>query len=246
MTLDPRDAESLTRAGAAHVFVDDLDRPELAEVDAHHLRQVLRLKYGESLTVGDGLGSWRLCRFGEQIEPVGPIRTEPAPPYPITVAFSVPKGDRAEMIVRALSELGVDAIVPMQAERSVVRWAGPRGERHVARLTRIAREASMQSRRAFLPAVEPVQVYPDLVKRAGVVVADPGGGDLDPTHRTVLIGPEGGWSQSERDLGPGFLTLSGQVLRVETAAITAGALFAAMRARIVLPPGSVAGRADSG
>ncbi|MYA86110.1 MAG: hypothetical protein F4Y12_11055, partial [Acidimicrobiaceae bacterium] len=58
-----------------HVLVSDVDSPELADDDRHHLERVLRLRSGDPLTVGDGAGRWRPCRFSDEIEPVGGVVT---------------------------------------------------------------------------------------------------------------------------------------------------------------------------
>ena len=88
----------------------------------------------------------------------------------LTVAFAPTKGERPEWVVQKLTELGVDRIVPLISERSVVRWAGERGAGAVERLRRVAREAAAQSRRVWLPDVE----CGDEVRRSGRSRADPG------------------------------------------------------------------------
>jgi len=114
---------------------------------------VLRLRAGDAVTVSDGAGGRLACRFGPALEPVGEIerveRTEPQ----VTVAFAVVKGQRPEWAVQKLTELGVDRIVPLLAARSVVRWPAGQAGTQVERLRRVAREASVQSRRVWLPVV---------------------------------------------------------------------------------------------
>jgi 16S rRNA (uracil1498-N3)-methyltransferase len=113
----------------AHVFVDDLAAPRLAADDRHHLTRVLRLSAGAVVTVADGRGRWRSCRLGSgpDLEVVGDIVADPEPRPAITVAFGLVKGERPELVVQKLTELGVDRIVPFAAERSVVRWDGAVG-----------------------------------------------------------------------------------------------------------------------
>ncbi len=72
---------------------------------------------------------------------------------PCTIAVAIPKHDRPEWLVQKPTELGVDRIVFLHAERSVVRWDGDRAERHLARLAAVAVEALMQSRRVWLPEI---------------------------------------------------------------------------------------------
>ncbi len=141
--------------GGPHVFVVDLEHPELRAEDRRHLTKSLRLGPGDAFTVSDGAGSWRACRFGSdpgcEVEPDGPVVFVPAPRPPVTIGFALIKGGRPELVVQKLTELGVDTIVPFVAERSVVRWKPDRVAHHTERLHRVAREAAMQSRRVRLP-----------------------------------------------------------------------------------------------
>ena len=216
-------------AAKAHAFVADLAAPELSDDDRHHLERVLRLVRGDVVTVADGAGSWRPCRFGPVLEPDGPVVVEPAPAPAVTVAFAVVKGDRPEWTVQKLTELGVDRLVPVHSARSVVRWDGPRGERHLARLRRVAREAAMQSRRARLPEVESVTSFAEVAGRPGALLAEPGGRALATGDALVLVGPEGGWTAEELAAAPERVGLGPTVLRAETAAVAAGVLLTALR-----------------
>src|SRR4029079_12696249 len=81
---------------------------------------------------------------------------EPAVSPRLTVAFAIVKGDRPELIAQALTEVGVDRLVPMATVRGVVRWSGDRGRDAVERLRRVVRSAGMQSRRVWLPEVADV------------------------------------------------------------------------------------------
>lgn len=213
----------------AHVFVEDLEVPVLADQDQHHLGRVLRLSPGEPVTVSDGAGSWRACRFGVELVPEGPIVVEPPLRPEVTVAFAVVKGERPDWTVQKLTELGVDRIVPFLAARSVVRWDGARGDRHVVRLQRVAREAAMQSRRVHLPLVEAVATFADVASRPDAVLAAAGGRPPAAGDSVVLVGPEGGWSDEERGRGLPEIGLGPTVLRAETAAVAAGVLLTALR-----------------
>ena len=219
-------------AGKAHAFVDDLDAPQLDDRDRHHLERVLRLHDGDELTVSDGRGSWRLCRFGPLLDPLGPITTDDALEPAITVAFALVKGDRNEWIVQKLTEVGVDRIVPLAAERCVVRWDEAKAARNRDRLDLIAREAAMQSRRTLLPTVDPVTDFAELITRPGAVAADRGGERPSLERPLVLIGPEGGWSDDERAAASARMTLGPTVLRSETAAIVAGAALCGLRSAL--------------
>jgi 16S rRNA (uracil1498-N3)-methyltransferase len=216
-------------AGKAHAFVVDLDAPLLDDADNHHFERVLRLFRGDEMTVSDGAGRWRRCRFGSPLEVVGPIEHEDRPQPEITVAFALVKGNRPEWAVQKLSELGVDRIVPFAAERSVVQWDEAKSARQQERLATVAREAAMQSRRAWLPTVEPLGTFEELAARGGAAMADRGGNP--PTLRlpVLLVGPEGGWSNRERGVGLATVGLGPTVLRAETATIVGGAALCGLR-----------------
>jgi 16S rRNA (uracil1498-N3)-methyltransferase len=218
-----------------HVFVADLDAPTLEEDDRHHLSRVLRARAGDELTASDGHGGWRVCRLGAaaDLEVAGPVQREPSPRPVVTVAFALVKGERPELAVQKLTELGVDRIVPFLADRSVVRWEGDRAERHVERLRKVAREAAMQCRRVHLPQVDAVARFAEAAALPGAALADAGGEGPSLAHPTLLVGPEGGWTEAERGFGLASVGLGAHVLRAETAAIAAGALLVALRSGLI-------------
>ena len=111
----------------------------------------------------------------------------------LTVAFAPTKGERPEWVVQKLTELGVDRIVPLISERSVIRWAGERGTGAVERLRRVAREAAAQSRRVWLPDVGAVTKFADLAGLGGRRIGRPGPAERGPAERRS---PGGGrWSR---------------------------------------------------
>jgi 16S rRNA (uracil1498-N3)-methyltransferase len=215
-------------AAEAHVFVDDLDRPALTDRDQHHLGRVLRLRPAAPLTVGDGRGRWRTARFGPTLGDLGAVHEEARPAPPLTVGFALLKGERPELVVQKLTEIGVDRIVLLEADRNVVRWPADRAEHHLTRLRAVAREAAMQSRRAHLVRLDPPVRARAVVSEPDAALAVPGGGPLIGVT-TVLVGPEGGWSPEERAAARVEVGLGPYVLRAETAAIVAGALLVAAR-----------------
>lgn len=219
-------------AGKAHVFVRDLDALELADGDRHHLERVLRLRPGDELTASDGAGQWRRCRFGAPLEPIGAVERDEAAQPEITVAFALVKGERPEWVVQKLAEVGVDRIVPFTAERSVVQWDDAKAARSHERLVTVAREAAMQSRRSWLPALESISTFEAVAGRAGAVLADRGGRPPTLRYPVVLVGPEGGWSERERGVGLPVLGLGPNVLRAETAAVVAGAALCGLRSAL--------------
>ena len=224
--------------GGPHLFVADLARPELSDDDAHHLVRVLRGAVDDPLTMADGEGRWapgRLLDRSGAVEVTGPVRDVAGPRWPLTVAFAPVKGDRPEWTVQKLTEIGVDRIVVVMAERSVVRWTGDRAARQVDRLRRVAREASMQARRCRLPVLEGPSAVADVLVAPGAVAAEPGGPPPSAADRLLVVGPEGGWSPSESAQAGRTVGLGPNVLRAETAAVVGAALMVAIRERVARP-----------
>jgi 16S rRNA (uracil1498-N3)-methyltransferase len=228
------------RAAATQVLVDDLGSPELAPDDLHHLSRVLRLRAGEVVCVADGRGGWCLTTFtgSAQLEPTGASGQQPAPSPRLTVGFALVKGERPELVVQKLTELGVDHIVPFTARRSVVRWDESKAAKQLERLRRVAREACAQSRQLHVPIVGGLEPEPDRLpslvqlRTAGAALADAGGRPLRRDDQMVLIGPEGGWDPEESD-GADRVAVGDNVLRAETAAIAVGVALTALRVGLV-------------
>lgn len=213
-------AADALRRSAAHVVVDDVRAPVLDDDAQHHLVRVLRLRAGEVVTVTDGAGAWRSCRFADGLlEPDGEVHTVARRESPISVGFAIPKADRPEWIVQKLTELGADRIVVLHADRSVVRWDDDRAAKHLVKLRRIVLESIHQCRAVWLPSVDgPVEAATFLPAAAA---AEPGGRSLRAGDRTIAVGPEGGWSDAELAAAADRVSLGSTVLRVETAALTA-------------------------
>ena len=224
---------------AAHVFVADLEAPELAEEDRHHIERVLRLRAGEVVTVSDGAGGRRttVLRAGGELEPVDDVARDARPSPMVAVGFALVKGDRPDWIVQKLTECGVDLIVPFMAERSIVKWDDAKAARHTERWRQIAREAAMQSRRTWLVDVADVASFGDALAAVGGTIADAGGAppvvDASAGVAGALVGPEGGWTDPERSRAARRVALGANVYRAETAAIAAGVLLGALRAGLV-------------
>lgn len=237
--MSPGPSASPWRAAAAQVVVDDLADPTLSAEDLHHLSRVLRVRSGASICATDGRGGWRMTAFvgHEQLDATGELESQAGPAYPIGVAFALVKGQRPELVVQKLTEIGVDRIVLFGARRSVVRWEADRRDKNLLRLRRVAREACGQCRRLWLPVVEVAdlsELVVDGTAGAGTVAADAGGRRIGPEDRTILIGPEGGWEPGEIDTLP-RVSLGEHILRAETAAMTAGAILSAIRSGLVDP-----------
>jgi 16S rRNA (uracil1498-N3)-methyltransferase len=215
----------LLRNSEAHVFVSSLPAVALAHDDEHHLDRVLRLEPNDIITVSDGAGRWATANWSRPrgLTIVSEIFHEPAHDT-LTIGCAIPKGDRPELVVQKLTELGVDRILLFETARSVVRWDEEKRRRQLERLRRIAHEAAMQSRRVYLPAVGCVE-FEQVIQFNGVAMAEPGGRDpIDDSVSTVLIGPEGGFAVDELDYAVPKVQLSPHVLRVETAAIVAATM----------------------
>lgn len=158
------------------------------------------------------------------------IFVEPPSRWTLCVAFSPVKGEKPELIVQKLTELGIDEIIPLApTARSVVRWDAAKAEKQTGRLQRVANEASMQSRRVWLPKVHPVTQLANLVACDAVAFAEPGGVEVTSDHRTIVVGPEGGFAPEELAWSTHRVSLGESVLRAETAAIVAGALMTRCR-----------------
>lgn len=238
-------------AASAQVFVDDPSHPALSANDVHHLSRVLRLRDGEEIIVSDGAGHWARTMWSGPVAGVlnrleggigpggdGGVQYEATASPALTVAFAPTKGERPEWVVQKLTELGIDRVVPLVSERSVVRWAGTRGHGAVERLRRVAREAAAQCRRVWLPEITEVMGFDDLEGLGSpgeVVLAQLSGDRPAGGQRVVAVGPEGGWSASELTAGLPTVGFGLSVLRAETAAVTAGALMVSLRTGTVAP-----------
>ena len=211
-----------------HVFVEDLENPELSDDDLHHLQRVLRLRPGDPITICDGAYSWRPAIFESSPSITGDIvRVSPLSPR-ITVGFVVPKGDRPGWIVQKLTELGVDEIHLLTSQRSVVKWNTDKAERQLQRLLRIAREAAMQSRQVRIPEIKALRDVRVAAADSGAALAHRTGSRPNLKQSVLYIGPEGGWDDSEL-VDMSTTNLGSSVLRSETAAITAAAALSLLR-----------------
>jgi 16S rRNA (uracil1498-N3)-methyltransferase len=241
---EPRGAGPADVAATAHVYVDRLDDLVTVEGhDGHHLQRARRVRPGEVVTASDGYGRWRVYTVvvaagGVVSLAASSALAHEAPLAPrLTVAFSLTKGEKPELAVQKLTELGADRIVVVQAARSVVRWDEKRAAGALDRLQRVAREAGAQCRRARVPVVDGPVAPSELLGHPGLVLAAadgvpaselplPGGGEW-----LVAVGPEGGFDPVELDAFGAVprLRLDPFVLRAETAAIAAAAALAASR-----------------
>jgi 16S rRNA (uracil1498-N3)-methyltransferase len=205
---------------------------------------VRRLAAGERADVTDGAGTVAECvvtavRPGSVDLEVLATRTEPAAEPRIVVVQAIPKGDRGELAVEIMTEVGVDVVVAWQAERCVARWRGDRAGKALARWQATAREAAKQSRRAWIPEVTGPEATPAIARRVAAadlaVRLDPDGsaalGRLrlpDRGEIVLIVGPEGGVSPAEADMlaqaGAVTARLGPTVLRSSSAGAVAAAI----------------------
>ena len=230
------------RNSVAHVFVDQLETPSLSDTDEHHLSRVLRLRDGESVTASDGRGGWRSCVWADgTLRASGDVVTVAAPAQRIGVAFVPVKGDRNEWSVQKLTEIGVDDIILLAPTRhSVVRWSD--ADKQLRKLRVVAREAAMQSRRVWLPAVSGLVSLVDALAMPGAAVADPAATSTAlsaslavpnlASPALIVVGPEGGFDDDEIPANVPRVSLGDTILRAETATLVAATLLAARRSAV--------------
>ena len=219
-------------------LLDPLPPGDLVILDGdegRHAARVKRIGPGEDVLVGDGHGAIASCT----VEAVAAERLtlrvhgrhlEPRPDPRLVVVQAVPKGDRAELTVELLTELGVDEIVPWAASRSIGQW---REARSLAKWRRTAAEAAKQSRRAWVPDVRDLARTAEVAMRAAcaLVLHESAAASLaaarlpDRGEIVLIVGPEGGIADDEiavlTEAGATPVRLGGYVLRTSTAGAAA-------------------------
>lgn len=232
-------------------FVDEFHhrRAEVAGGDAHHLTRVLRVERGQQYEVCDNNTAW-LATVVEAhkarvvFELNEPIPPKPSPP-PLALYPALFKFDHLESIVERGTELGVDEfrfVIAERSEKGLERAA----EKRIERWRKIALESSQQSRRDRLPVLHlPVRLRDAALQATGerLLLDEEGGVSLPtvlggagagPVGVNLLTGPEGGWTDQEREMlraaGWTSVTLGPLILRAETAAIAGAAVVQSYRA----------------
>ncbi len=218
--------------------------------EARHITRVLRLKAGETVTVFDGMGHEYLVELQEQEgegltgQVIQKLARDHEPATRLHLVQGIIKGDKMDTVIQKAVEIGVKAIYPLAAERSVVRLEGDRAARRIGRWQDIAREACKQCRRNYIPRISPVLELPALLhEMAGHPVLmlyekeavlglrqylKERGTDLKGSDIFVLVGPEGGFSEAEvekaRNAGVATVSMGPRILRTETAGLVAAAI----------------------
>jgi len=209
--------------------------------EGRHAALVRRIRPGETILIGDGRGRAVVGEVDEVSKTVltmtvleQHIAERPRRRY--IAVQALPKGDRGELAVEMMTEVGVAEIIPWQARRSVVRWSDERAQKALIRWRSTAREAAKQSRRLFVPAVRESVDTDGLVQALGGVdcalilheeATEPLARVELPEQGTVMIviGPEGGIAPAEIDelvaAGGRPVLISDGVLRTSTAGVVA-------------------------
>ncbi|MBO7746479.1 16S rRNA (uracil(1498)-N(3))-methyltransferase [Paenibacillus sp. MWE-103] len=222
----------------------------LAGDDAHHITRVMRMEAGDVIVVSDGVSRVAEAR----IAAVSPGRVEAdaaewlpmggEPLWSVTVAQSLPKGDKMELVIQKGTEIGAAAFLPFESQRMIVQYDGKKEAKRLERWAKIAKEAAEQAHRSRIPAIEAVASWKRLVaripsydlalfcyeKESGgkglreAVAARARDGGWDGARSVLLVvGPEGGFTEREaeeaEEAGAVVVGLGKRILRTETAAM---------------------------
>ncbi len=215
----------------------DVSRVNLTAEQRHYLLSVLRLRAGDRLIVLNGLGPAWVGELTEteEIQLIESQHLQTECPIPVKLVAALPKNGFDE-VVRCCTELGVTQIYPVISERTILKPS----ENKLKRWRKIATEAAEQSERAIVPKIEtpqpfltlletlsPEQTYLCGAREKSLHLLDALPKTLPP-EITVLIGPEGGWTETEIQKAIAknipVVSLGSSILRAVTASITAIAL----------------------
>ncbi len=226
-------------------FVDEVreERASLRGGDAHHLTRVLRVETGQLYELSDNRNAY-LAEVESVAKELVILRVverlaSPEPLLHITLLASLIRFERFEMLLEKATELGVERVIPILADRSE-KGLDRAAEKRIARWQRIVREASEQARRTRLPEIcEPLRLQQAAIPDAALRLVL----DEDPAAKPILLalpqprrpsdevalllGPEGGWTDRERAAVSEKwrpVSLGRSILRAETAAIAALAI----------------------
>jgi 16S rRNA (uracil1498-N3)-methyltransferase len=221
---------------------------ELPEAIARHL-QVLRMEPGDALELFDGAGGvYRasLASLDKRRAAASVTAFEPRDvelPFAVRLAQGLPEGSKMDWIVEKAVELGVRAVQPLAAQRSVVRLAGERADKRRAHWEAVVVAASEQcgrNRLAAVEAVEPFERWIAAPSPAPRILLSPRGtqslaawaAGVESQDVVLMVGPEGGFSDQEEDMavaqGALALSMGPRVLRTETAGLAALACLSAL------------------
>lgn len=205
----------------------------LSEEEGHHVYKVLRGHAGDRIEVVDGAGRLFVAELLKERGEANLVEERPVEgdDGDVTLYQAVPKGRHMDLVVDKSTEIGVKRIVPLAAERGVVRLE--EGDGKVRRWRRVAVAAARQSLRLRVPEVGQAIPFSEAAREAGETgVLLHNGPDLPPLEDVVplsvvglFVGPEGGWSEGElkmaKEFGLLFASLGPYRLRSETAGMVA-------------------------
>lgn len=221
--------------------------------DAHHAARVMRMEPGDEIIVSDG--GARAAKA--VIRAVAPDRVEAdiavwlpmdgEPLWAVSIAQSLPKGDKMELVIQKGTEIGAAAFLPFQSERMIVQYDNKKEAKRLERWSKIAKEAAEQAHRSRIPAVEPVKTWRQLIAAAaaydlvlfcyekeggsgGAGLRDAvrdyrsrEGSHVEQLRLLLIVGPEGGFTEREaaeaENAGAVIVGLGKRILRTETAAM---------------------------
>ena len=213
--------------------------------DVNHIKNVLRLKIGSSITVGDGSSRDYICTISEIGEDhvladiVDITDSQAELPSEIVLYQGMPKADKLELVIQKSVELGASEIVPVMMKRSVVKLDDKKKAKKLERYNLIAESAAKQSRRGIIPQVTEFLNFNEAIDREvskgakllvpyesaeGMAYTRSVFASLKGAERiAVFIGPEGGFSPEEieyaKSHGASIITLGNRILRTETAGL---------------------------
>ena len=219
----------------------------VTESDYNHIRNVLRMRVGDTLTVCDGQGTDYVCEVAEfdasrcRLRILSREDSAVELSLAITLYQGLPKKDKMELIVQKAVELGAVRIVPVLCKRTVVKIEDKkREERKTERLNAISESAAKQSGRGIVPEVSEPMTFKEAVKDAGehcktLLLPYENALGMKETKEAlaaavssgsvaVFIGPEGGFEREEvafaQEAGARIISLGRRILRTETAGLT--------------------------
>jgi 16S rRNA (uracil1498-N3)-methyltransferase len=226
------------------------DSVKLMGEDAHHVQRVMRMKAGDRIIVSDGAGREALAvirtlaqnEVEADLEEELPMTGEPK--WSVTIAQSLPKGDKMETVIQKGTEIGAAAFQPFQSERMIVHYDDKKEQKRIERWRKIAKEAAEQAHRSVIPAIAPVMSWRQLMAAipaydAAFLCYEKEGGSASAGLRSALqavlreqppgkalkllliVGPEGGFTEREAaeagQAGARIVGLGRRILRTETA-----------------------------
>ncbi len=230
-------------------FADIEDhRAILSKEDAHHLRDVVRIRVSEEVEIVAQDGAY-LCRVSSLnplvIEEIAKIAEKRELENPLTIAWSLLKGENNDWIVMKGTELGVTTFLPFLSKRTILKAQAGEEDNRLLRMRKIAKESSQQCRREKIPEVAAYRKYTDVIDDSydvklfayeeltghGLSIPEALKGHKAGESILLVIGPEGGFTpeeaESAKQNGFALVSLGRRILRAETAAVYGASLISA-------------------